>query len=540
MAPILKAKPSELPTELLDLIGDEWLVAEKPDGTVGKLKAAVAMLRYLADASGQHVTTGADDDYIVTPARSITALADGYRIAFRADRANTGAATLQVPPTAAKPLQRDGGTALEAGDIVLGAIYAATYIEAADAFRLDAGATVTAAAFKSYVDAAILGVGTRQRMRVATTADIDLATDLADGQTIDGVTLAAGDLVLVKDQSDAEENGVYAAPAAGAASRHVQFDTYDEHPATLFVIAEGTANADTLWFCTSNPGGTLGVTALDFVRLAATGDMLSTANLSDLADPLAAIGNLGIGSHAGFLYGLTLSYVGVGTFGIAAGAARDAADERTMRLTAAATKTLAAWAVGTGNGSLDAGTVANSTWYHVHLIRRPDTGVVDVLTSTSATAPTMPANYTQRRRIGSLYVQSDGNLRLFVQVGDIFWWSGATQQDVNTAVLGNADTLYTLSVPPGLKVRPIVRVIMSSASVRSVKIDSPDEPAGWTPGGGYNVAPGYDMNGSVAPTCAPILTTNTSAQIRARATDADCTLGIFTRGWVDPLGRLAP
>jgi hypothetical protein len=64
--------------------------------------------------------------------------------------------------------------------------------------------------------------------------------------------------------------------------------------------------------------------------------------------------------------------------------------------------------LGTAAGALDTGAIANSTWYHVWLIERVDTGVVDVLFSLSATAPTMPANYTRKRRIGSM---KDGRFR---------------------------------------------------------------------------------------------------------------------------------
>lgn len=73
----------------------------------------------------------------------------------------------------------------------------------------------------------------------------------------------------------------------------------------------------------------------------------------------------------------------------------------------------AAWAVGTNAGGLDTGTKANSTLYFVHVIRRSDTGVVDVLLSTSATAPTMPANYDQRDLIAVAGTDASGNL-LFV------------------------------------------------------------------------------------------------------------------------------
>lgn len=91
-----------------------------------------------------------------------------------------------------------------------------------------------------------------------------------------------------------------------------------------------------------------------------------------------------------YLAGLTLSAAGSSSsFGIAVGVAADSANAVMLSLATAYTKTTGAWAVGTGNGSLDIGTIANNLFYFPYLIRRPDTGVVDVLTSlapgTSAT-----------------------------------------------------------------------------------------------------------------------------------------------------------
>ena len=100
---------------------------------------------------------------------------------------------------------------------------------------------------------------------------------------------------------------------------------------------------------------------------------------------------------------------------IAAGVTGSAAAPwRIIHLATGITKQLdAAWAVGTNAGGLDTGTKANSTLYFVHVIRRSDTGVVDVLLSTSATAPTMPANYDQRDLIAVAGTDGSGNL-LFV------------------------------------------------------------------------------------------------------------------------------
>jgi hypothetical protein len=130
-------------------------------------------------------------------------------------------------------------------------------------------------ATKSYVDGIAANLGKRQRVRTATTANITISTALNNGDTLDGVSLATGDLVLVKNQSAAEENGVYVVGASPA--RASEFDSYDEHPGSLIAVQEGTTNADTVWLCTSNVGGTLNTTAIDFSALSTGGGSVSDA-----------------------------------------------------------------------------------------------------------------------------------------------------------------------------------------------------------------------------------------------------------------------
>ena len=120
-------------------------------------------------------------------------------------------------------------------------------------------------ATKQYVDSVAAGLGKRSTVRAATTANITIASALNNGDSLDGVTLATNDLVLVKDQSSAEENGVYVVGSSPA--RDDLFDTYDEHPGSLIAIEEGTANADDLYLCTSNTGGTLDTTAINFTKI---------------------------------------------------------------------------------------------------------------------------------------------------------------------------------------------------------------------------------------------------------------------------------
>jgi len=134
---------------------------------------------------------------------------------------------------------------------------------------------------KSYVDALAVNLGKRARVRAATTANITIATALNNGDSLDGVTLATGDLVLVKNQSTAAENGVYVVGVSPV--RSSEFDTYNEHPGSLIAVEEGTTNADTLWLCTSNDGGTLNTTAIAFSQLSVSAGAPSDAQYVVLA-----------------------------------------------------------------------------------------------------------------------------------------------------------------------------------------------------------------------------------------------------------------
>lgn len=129
------------------------------------------------------------------------------------------------------------------------------------------------------------------RVQVATTGNITIASALNAGDTVDGVVLVAGDLVLVKSQSAPEQNGVYVAGSAPA--RATAYDTYDEHSLKLIYVEGGTANANKLFRCTSATGGTLNTTAITYVEYPKTN--LSLAARSQFAGLTAAGG----GTEAG-------------------------------------------------------------------------------------------------------------------------------------------------------------------------------------------------------------------------------------------------
>jgi len=128
---------------------------------------------------------------------------------------------------------------------------------------------------KTYVDGLFTGMAKRGTVRAATTANITIATALNNGDTLDGVTLATDDLVLVKDQTASEENGIYVVAASPA--RDDLYDTYDEHPGAVIVIQEGTLGADLMYLCTSNEGGTLDTTAITWTKITPqnVGDMVA-------------------------------------------------------------------------------------------------------------------------------------------------------------------------------------------------------------------------------------------------------------------------
>ncbi|MBL8895091.1 MAG: hypothetical protein JNJ53_10845 [Rhizobiales bacterium] len=145
-------------------------------------------------------------------------------------------------------------------------------------------------ATKQYVDGLAANLGKRVRVRAATTANIVISTALNNGDLLDGITLATGDLVLVKDQSTPAQNGIHVVGVTPA--RAAEFDTYNEHPGSLIAVAEGTVNADTLWLCTSNDGGTLGTSGISFSKMVIAGELLAANNLSDVASAATAFGNI--------------------------------------------------------------------------------------------------------------------------------------------------------------------------------------------------------------------------------------------------------
>lgn len=321
-----------------------------------------------------------------------------------------------------------------------------------------------------------------------------IAQKLNDGQT----------LTLRFPASDTTSNGELP-PKADRLSKYLAFDSSGEP-----IASEGTDTITSAY----------GLTLVQAANAAAARTILEI-------------------SYPGLIYGLTLSNNATDAtndIDIATGAAANDTAFATMTLASALTKRLdAAWAVGTGNGGLDTGSIANTT-YHVWLIKRTDTGVVDALFSTSATSPTMPTSYDQKRRIGSI-VRSAGAILAFVQNGDEFQWlTGIGDIDVTTP--GTTAVSRTLTVPLGIKVVAFGSLLLSNGAAANghrlydLAVNTPSIGTGAAAIGQVRAVASGQTSGFVQ------VRTNTSAQIGSRNETANADIIRFTTyGWIDTRGK---
>ena len=146
------------------------------------------------------------------------------------------------------------------------------------------------AATKAYVDSVANGLDVKDSVKVATAAALaavtynngagTLTADANGALTVDGVTMAVNDRILVKDQASAVQNGIYKVTATGGASavfvltRTPDADTAAELTGgTFFFAEEGTANADNGYVATHNGTPTFGSTNITFAQVSGAGQI---------------------------------------------------------------------------------------------------------------------------------------------------------------------------------------------------------------------------------------------------------------------------
>ena len=153
----------------------------------------------------------------------------------------------------------------------------------------------TDAATKAYVDTIKQGsIDIKDSCRVTSTANIAIASALTNGSTIDGVTVATGDRVLLKNQTDASENGIYAVVASGAASRTVDANTSAIVTSGMYTyVSEGTAGNSIGFVLTTNDPITLDTTNLTFTQFSSAGAIAAGTGMTKTSNTLDVIGTAG-------------------------------------------------------------------------------------------------------------------------------------------------------------------------------------------------------------------------------------------------------
>lgn len=174
-------------------------------------------------------------------------------------------------------------------------------------------------------------------VRVATTGNGTLATAYENGDTVDGVVLATGDLILLKNQTAGAENGIYTVAASGAPSRASFADTDAELRNCVVYVKEGTANKYTVWQNSNTSAITVGTTAQTYQFLSGgnssggtTGSNVSVAlgpNVTSSATSVVAIGQSASASSASSIAIGLSSVASTGSSAIAIGNAASSTEQ---------------------------------------------------------------------------------------------------------------------------------------------------------------------------------------------------------------------
>ena len=233
--------------------------------------ADTALRQDLTDASGALDTTlrgliSAGDSALRTELEA----GDTAARAFATDRANhTGTqpvSTLSDFPAAVRAVPLDE-MAVPADDLTV------------EGYRItNVGAPVDAmdAANKGYVDAMNQGLDVKASVRAASINNVVRSGE----QTVDGVELLAGDRVLLKNQSDPSQNGIYTVSAGNWQRAADANDAGEVTPGMFTFVEEGVRNADSGWVLVTDGAISLGATALNFSQFSGAGQVEAGAGLT--------------------------------------------------------------------------------------------------------------------------------------------------------------------------------------------------------------------------------------------------------------------
>jgi len=525
---------------------------------------------------------------------------------------NTGDQTITLTGNVTGSGAGSFATTIAAGAVTVAMLAAAVTLDAIASANATAGdvslnshkltnvtdpASAQDAATKNYVDTQLALQVNKQSCQTATVTALAAAT-YANGSSgvgatltlnvaavliLDGYTPALNDRILVKNQADAKQNGIYFLSRLGTLSvtailtRSLDFDQAADGIDGAFVFVQnGTVNGSTGWLCNTFGSITFGTTLINWTQDTGSGTYTGTAPIAVSAANVISLGALTalsttssfgyqdwlveynlisaanlkgtvelflLGIGRGMIDGFVLSNDGVTpltVLDIAAGTCADSTNIAILKGTAFTKNCNASWAAGSGSGGNFLNTtLAASTWYHVFAIRKDADLSVDYGIDTSISAANIPAGYTYFRRLGSVKTDGSNHLLPFHQYGNEFWWDTSVL-DITVTNPGSAAVTRTLgSVPTGLKVKAIVTMNCYSSTINVQgyvsSLDSADLAVSFA-----NAIESAAGDTTIEGLGASLgVWTNTSAQIRSRLVNSDANTShrIRTLGWIDPRGR---
>ena len=143
------------------------------------------------------------------------------------------------------------------------------------------------AANKSYVDSVASGLDVKKSVKVATTTNGTFNSSFSNGQMIDEIELATGDRILIKNQEDSKQNGIYTVNASGSPTRATDFNSSNKvSPGCFTFVEQGTTNADTGWVLSTDGNITLGTTDLEFTQFSGAGLITAGSGLTKTGNTL--------------------------------------------------------------------------------------------------------------------------------------------------------------------------------------------------------------------------------------------------------------
>jgi hypothetical protein len=280
---------------------------------------------------------------------------------------------------------------------------------------------------KRYVDSIASGLVPKASVKVATTTSIALSGLIL----VDGITVANGDRVLVKNQGTASQNGIYVA-AAGAWARATDFDGLpvfgEVTNGNLIPVETGSTLHNTIWVLTTLNPITVGTTALAFSLFSSSQDLLAGTGISILANTISVNGSA--------LAGNSISWTG-NTFNVnpASGTLATALGAKQATITGAATTittadlTASRTLVSDGSGKVAVSTITSTELGRLSGVTSNIQSQINSKLATTVfntfTGTTLPANYYNKTQINA--------------------YTGATDSKINTKLNISVFTGYTAS-----------------------------------------------------------------------------------------------